>query len=88
MNGHTTKIICGEEYHTSEKAAETLGISKSTLLCLCRAKQIAYLKIGKMLVFKPEWLKDFVSEKTNIGTYNEKRYISAMRKEAKKCAMT
>ena len=84
MNGHTTKMICGEEYFTSGKAAETLGISKATLLCLCRAEQIGHLKIGRMLVFKLEWLKDFIKEKSKVKSYNEEKYLKALHKEARR----
>jgi hypothetical protein len=56
------KVICGEEYWHASKAAGYLGIVKNTLLKYARAKKITCMTYGQFVLFKKEWLTEFVKE--------------------------
>ncbi|MDR2582330.1 MAG: helix-turn-helix domain-containing protein [Fibromonadaceae bacterium] len=72
QNHRDVKIVGGQEYWTSGKAAEYLGIAKVTLLNYAKRDTITKLCIGSYVFFKPEWLDEFINERTTIGIANRK----------------
>jgi len=56
------KIVAGETYLTSSKAAQHLGVSKVTLLNYARKKRISHLVFGGFILFKPSDLNEFINE--------------------------
>jgi len=68
---HETKTVAGVEYWTSKKAARYLGISKVSLHTYARQKLITQLNFGGFILFKQEWLDEFINEKTTNGYANK-----------------
>jgi len=66
------KIVAGQEYWTSGKAAAYLGISKMTIMNFAKKNKITKLCMGNSILFKHEWLDEFIKEKTVIGIANRK----------------
>jgi len=64
------RLIAGDLYWNSCKAAEHLGIGKTTLLGYCK-NGLSHLKLGNIVMFKREWLDAYIEERTRIQTYRE-----------------
>ncbi|MDR2555272.1 MAG: helix-turn-helix domain-containing protein [Fibromonadaceae bacterium] len=69
-NGRDVKTVAGAEYWTSKKAARYLGVSKVTLHNYTRRKQITQLNFGSSVLYKQEWLDEFINERTLNGYAN------------------
>jgi len=66
------KIIGGQQYWRSGKAAQYLGISKVALLNFAKQDKITKLCLCGFILFKREWLDEFINERTTIGIANRK----------------
>jgi excisionase family DNA binding protein len=59
-------ITIGEEkYLTSKAAAEYLKISSATLHYLKAQKKITFLRHGGLILYKKEWLDEYLAESTS-----------------------
>ena len=63
----TTRTINGTEYYTSGGAAKVLGVTKPTLLSLCRRGRITHLLFGSCYYLTREWITEYIDESTKIG---------------------
>jgi len=70
--GKTEKIVLGETYWTSSKAAEHMGVCKNTLLNFCKLG-LSHINMGSYKLFKEDWLKEFLTEKSQITIYKRKK---------------
>jgi len=66
------KIVGGQEYWTTGKAAQYLGVSRMTIINYARQNRLTKLSLGSSPLFKKEWLDEFINEKTTIGIANRK----------------
>jgi len=66
------KIVGGQEYWSSRKAAKYLGISKVSITNFAKQDRITKLCMGGYILFKKEWLDEFINERTTIGLANRK----------------
>jgi len=67
------KIVRGEEYWTSSKAAEYLNISRAGLHNLKKRGKIGFLKHGGRILYKKEWLDEYLNESTSFGFANRRQ---------------
>jgi len=63
----SVKTVAGEIYWTSSKAAHYLGVSKVCLLNYAKQKRVTKLNFGGFVLYKQEWLDEFINESTSIG---------------------
>jgi excisionase family DNA binding protein len=49
-----------DQYLTFDEAAELLKISVKTLRRICDRKEIRYRRVGSLVRFRPEWIRDYV----------------------------
>ena len=56
-------MMTKQVYHTTQEAAELLGVSESTIRSWVRDRKISYRKIGKFVRFTDEDLESFVVSK-------------------------
>jgi len=61
------RVICGEIYWSTVKAAEFLGVNRFTLLGWVRGETIRHTRIGTYAMFKKEWLEEYIQKKTQGG---------------------
>ena len=66
------KIIGGQQYWRSGKAAQYLGISKVSITNFAKQNRITKLCMGGYILFKKDWLDEFINERTTIGLANRK----------------
>jgi len=66
------KIVGGNEYWSTGKAARYLGISKVSITNFAKQNRITKLCMGGYILFKREWLDEFINERTTIGLANRK----------------
>lgn len=55
-------------YYNVHKSAPLLLMNWQTLLKKARNGEITHIKKGALVLFKLEWLKDYLNEITTIGT--------------------
>jgi len=60
------KIVRGEEFWCSGKSSEYLGISKVYLLYLAKQNRISCLRHAGNVLFKKEYLDDYIDDQTFI----------------------
>jgi hypothetical protein len=78
MTAKTQKRILGEDYLTSGGVADALAVSKSTVLAWCAPNKTGHalmrsVRLGYSIYIKPEWVEDFVRERTTIGIEKPRR---------------
>jgi len=61
-------VLIGGIYYNIYKAAPLVLMNWQTLLKKARNNEITHMKHGAQVLFKPEWLKEYLDEKTVIGT--------------------
>jgi len=71
------KMVGGKEYWTPSKAARYIGLSKVSLWNYAKQNRITRLKLGTTMLYKREWLDEFINEQTTVG-------LAANRKGGKK----
>jgi len=60
------KLIAGEIYMNSSKAAEMLGVSKNCILYYAR-NGLKHLDLGGFKYFQQAWLNEFVQSRITYG---------------------
>ena len=73
IGSREVKIVAGQEYWTSGKAAQYLGISKVSITNFAKQNRITKLCMGGYILFKKDWLDEFINERTTIGLASRKR---------------
>jgi excisionase family DNA binding protein len=63
------KHICNEIYWTACRAADYLGVSKCTVYIYAK-NGLSFLKMGRNIYFKEDWLNQFINEKTKFQAYS------------------
>jgi len=68
--GRRIKKVCGETYWTTSKAADHMGVCKNTILGFCKTG-LSHIKMGNYMLFKQEWLDDYINEKRQTYRRNK-----------------
>ena len=66
-----SREFCGVLYHDVTRAAAYIGFSPSTLKRETATGHISSLKMGRDIWYKPQWLEEYLEERTKIGVYKQ-----------------
>ena len=61
--------FAGAVYYDVARAAAFIGFHPGTLKRETAKSNISHLKIGRDIWYKPEWLKEYIEERTKICVY-------------------
>lgn len=64
-----SREFAGAVYYDVTRAAAFLGVHPSTLKRETAGGRISSLKMGRDIWYKPEWITDYINERTRIGVY-------------------
>lgn len=64
MTGRKMQVILDEEYYTIDEVAKMVGAHPETIKRECWRKKITYMRISRPLLFKMEWIKEYIQRKT------------------------
>lgn len=64
-----SKEFAGIEYFDVTRAAAFMGVHPGTLKRETAKNKVSHFKMGRDIWYKPEWLKEYIEERTKICIY-------------------